>query len=81
MIVVMVEAFEIIKDFVQSFGWTKGVFTIFFFLAHWCYFWTNNQRLKDRQREIDRLANDNREYRDRYLAIHDKKMNYKPKHA
>lgn len=81
MVVVMAEAFDIIKDFIQSFGWVKGSFAIFFFLGHWYYLRALNQRVEDKQGEINRLAEDNRAYRDRYLAALDKKMNYKPKHV
>lgn len=34
-------------------------------------------RLKDRQKEIDRLAGDNHLYRDRFLSLIDKNFNYK----
>lgn len=32
------------------------------------------EQLQDRQREIDRLARDNHEYRERFLALLDKKF-------
>lgn len=35
-----------------------------------------NDRLKDRQEEIDRLAADNRDYRDRFLHFIDERMEY-----
>ena len=34
----------------------------------------HREQLQDRQREIDRLAEDNRAYRDRFLALLDKKI-------
>ena len=34
----------------------------------------HQEQLQDRQREIDRLAEDNRAYRDRFLALLDKKI-------
>jgi hypothetical protein len=37
-------------------------------------FWLYIARLRDRQKEIDRIAGDNREYRDRFLAILDDKL-------
>lgn len=58
---------DTVKDFIINFGWTKGVFTIFFFLAHWIHNKMVNGRLTDRQNEIDRLADDNRRYRELYL--------------
>ena len=71
--------FKTIKDFIQTFGWTKGVFTIFFFSAHGWVFKLYNDRLKDKQAEIERLASDNRTYRDRFLKFYDEKFDYKPK--
>lgn len=63
---------ENILDFIQVLGWAKGVFTIFFFMAHGWIYWLYKGRLQDRQSEIDRLANDNREYRERFLSLLDK---------
>ena len=34
----------------------------------------HREQLQDRQREIDRLAEDNHAYRDRFLALLDKKI-------
>ena len=34
----------------------------------------HHEQLEDRQREIDRLAEDNHAYRDRFLALLDKKI-------
>ncbi len=60
-----------VKDYVIAFGWVKGVFTIFFFLAHAWIYSLYRGRLKDRQKEIDRLAEDNHEYRERFLRLLD----------
>jgi hypothetical protein len=67
---------ETVKDFIIAFGWTKGVFAIFFFLAQLAVWSLYMGRLKDRQREIDKLAKDNHEYRDRLLALLDKHLGY-----
>ena len=64
--------FETIKNFLVTFGWTKGIFTLFFFMAHGWIYSLYQGRLKDRQKEIDRIAQDNREYREKFLAILDK---------
>ena len=61
-----------IKEFIIEFGWTKGVFTVFFFSAHYWVYRLYEGRLKDRQAEIDRLAQDNREYRHTLLTLYDK---------
>lgn len=63
---------EEILTFVKTLGWTKGVFTIFFFMMHGWVFSLYRGRLVDRQGEINRLAEDNRAYRDRYLHVLDK---------
>ena len=67
-----------IKDFIVTMGWAKGVFTIFFFIAHAWIYKLYNGRLEDRQAEIDRLASDNREYRERFLRLLDKHFKYTP---
>lgn len=38
----------------------------------------HQEQLRDRQCEIDRLAADNHAYRDRFLAVLDKTLSYKP---
>lgn len=72
----MVPTWDVILDFIKALGWTKGVFTISFFLGHWWIYSLYAGRLKDRQSEIDRLATDNREYRERFLALLDKHFEY-----
>lgn len=67
------------KDIIFALGFTKGILFAFFFIMHGMVFWLYRGRIKDRQREIDRLAEDNRAYRERYLAFHDEKFNYKPR--
>jgi len=67
-----------IERFISTLGWTKGVFSIFFFMAHAWIFSLYNGRLKDRQAEIDRISDENREYRNRFLKLHDKQYAYRP---
>ena len=71
--------FNTILKFIESLGWVKGVFAIFFFMMHGLYFMAMRGRLKDRQSEINKLAAENREYRERFLALIDKEHKYKPK--
>lgn len=68
----MLPTWDEILSFIKALGWTKGVFTIFFFLAHGWIYNLYRDRLKDRQSEINRLATDNREYRERFLSLLDK---------
>lgn len=69
-------SWQVIKDFLIAFGWVKGTLTIFFWLAHFWIFRQYNARLKDKQEQINELAAENREYRERYLALMDSKMGY-----
>jgi hypothetical protein len=69
---------EVAISYIEKFGWTKGMFALFFFMSHGWIFHLYNGRLSDRQGEIDRLAADNREYRERYLARLDQHFNYSP---
>lgn len=65
-----------IVEMLRDLGWTKAVFTVFFFMAHG-YIWSLYKgRLNDRQKEIDRLAADNREYRERLLKLMDDGFSY-----
>lgn len=67
---------EIIEA-VISLGWTKGVFALFFFLAHAWIYALYRGRIIDRQKEIDRLAKENHEYRERYMKLLDKHFEFK----
>lgn len=67
--------------FLGKFGIIKGGFVLFFFMAHYWVWKMYNGRLEDRQKEIDRLASDNREYRERFLAITDQAFNVGPSKA
>ncbi|MBE7444733.1 MAG: hypothetical protein HS132_05590 [Planctomycetia bacterium] len=69
---------QTIKSYIVSFGIVKGLFVIFFFGAHAWIYLSYRGRLKDRQAEINRLAADNREYRERFLYLLDNKFGYKP---
>ncbi|MFL5384629.1 MAG: hypothetical protein ACJ8GN_19065 [Longimicrobiaceae bacterium] len=67
-------SWEQVGELIREFGWAKGVFTIFFFVAHAWIYRLYTGRLADRQQEIDRIAADNREYRERFLALLDRQM-------
>lgn len=67
---------EDLLEFIKALGWTKGVFTVFFFIAHGYIFSLYRGRLSDRQKEIDRIAAENREYRERFLKLMDDKFSY-----
>lgn len=64
---------------IKALGLVRGVFVIFFFVAHGVIFALYNGRMKDRQKDIERLAAENKEYRDRFTALLDRKLRV-PKH-
>lgn len=63
------ELLKTLLQFIRTLGWTKGVFAVFFFLMQGAVFWLYWGRLKDRQAEINRLALENREYRDHFMEV------------
>jgi hypothetical protein len=65
---------EVIRSFIQQLGVVKGTFVVFFWTAHAALFLLYRGRLKDRQKEIDRLAAENKEHRDRFTALLDKQF-------
>ena len=71
--------FAQIKDIVLHLGVVRGLFVVFFVGAHGVIFWLYNGRLSDRQKEINRLASENKEHRERFTALIEKKLNI-PKH-
>jgi len=66
-----------IIEIVSKLGLLKGIFLIFFISANLWVWRLYVGRIKDRKEEIDRLAQDNREYRERFLSMIDKCINYK----
>ncbi len=68
---------NVVRDFIQNFGWAEGMFAIFFFLAHAWIWRLYVGRLNDRQKEIDRLAHDNSEYRKMFLKMVGEKFRFK----
>lgn len=56
-----------IKDILNAFGLNKGLFVIFFLGMHvWVYILYKG-RLDDRQKEIDRMAEENRHFREFFM--------------
>jgi len=65
--------FNIVES-IKSIGLAKTLFAFIVLSCHFYIFRLYNARLKDRQKEIDRLAEDNREYRDRFMKLLDKNL-------
>jgi hypothetical protein len=63
---------DAILKFLTEFGLTKGLFALSFIGGHLWIYRLYSGRLKDRQKQIDMLAKDNHEYRDRLLQLLDK---------
>ena len=70
-------SWEIVLNFINQLGWSKGIFTIFFFLAHFWIYKEYKGRLNNRKKEIDRVTKENREYREKFLSILDSKFDQK----
>lgn len=65
---------EEIRSFISDLGVVKGTFVVFFWVMHAALFTLYRGRLADRQSEINRLAVENREYRERFTALLDKQF-------
>lgn len=70
----LTELWGILKDAIVSLGLLRGIFALFFWIAHFWIYRLYNGRLKDRQKEIDNIAAENRQYRERFLALIDKHL-------
>lgn len=69
---------EHVLDFIQAMGPLKGMFVLFFLGAHYWIYRLYSSNIKDKQNQIDRIAADNKEYRDRFLSMLDMKFGYAP---
>ncbi|MFT5704017.1 MAG: Mg2+ and Co2+ transporter CorA [Rickettsiales bacterium] len=66
-------------ELVKTVGLSNTIFLIILLSCHFFIFRLYNERLKDRQDEIDRLAEENHQYRDRFLKLMDNKFNFSNK--
>ena len=68
-----------IQDFILSDPSNTGIAicATIILSCHFYIFKLYKQVLKDRQKEIDRLAEENHQYRDRFIKLLDNKFNYK----
>lgn len=64
-------------NFFSVLGVYKGLLVIILIGSQYWIYRLYSDRLEDRQKEIDRLAQENRQYRERFLALLDKKFKYK----
>lgn len=56
-----------ITETLKTFGLTRGLFVVFFLGMHIWVYCLYKGRLDDRQREIDRMANEYRELREFFM--------------
>lgn len=68
-----------VTEFLKHFGLLKGCFVLFFCGAHWIIFRLYGLRVKDCKEQINLIAGENREYRERFLSILDNKFGYQTK--
>lgn len=61
---------------VKTFGWERALFTTFFFGMHYAVYKLYLGRLQDRKDEIDRLREENNDYRERFIALLDEGMDF-----
>jgi hypothetical protein len=64
-------------DSVNNFGVTKTLFLLGSITGQGVIYWMYYGRINDKQKEIDRIAIENREYRERLLQLMDRATNYK----
>jgi hypothetical protein len=67
-----------VVDVLKNFGLTRGLCVIFFLSLWWFYHRAHQNRLKDKDAEINRLAADNHEYRERFMRLFDDKYKIQP---
>ena len=60
-----------ISDVLKEFGIWGGLFVIFFLGMHFWIYRLYENRFSERQQEIDRLAKENHEYRERFQKLID----------
>ena len=63
-----------ISEFFSALTFIEGVLLILLLLGGFWIYKSQQRQLDDRQREIDRLAADNREYRDRFERMMNQKL-------
>jgi hypothetical protein len=67
-----------VQSLVGEFGLLKATFLLFFVLAHTWIFHLYTARLADRQLEMNRLAAENLDYRERFVLMLDRQMGHAP---
>ncbi len=65
---------DIIIAILSDFGIRDGLFVIFFIVFHYWIWKLYINRLSDRQNEINRIAEENREYRETFMALVNNKL-------
>jgi len=63
-------------DLAKQIGWIPAMVTVVFFRAQYWIYKLYEGRLSDRQDQIDKLAAENHEYRDRFTTLMDRHFGY-----
>lgn len=66
--------FSAFTEFFRNLSFTEGAMLILVVLFYRGTIKSYHKRLDDRQKEIDRLAADNREYRERFVQLMDREL-------
>ena len=59
------------SEFFANLSFTEGALLILLILGGFWLYKVQQNRFAERQKELDRLAADNRDYRDRFERLHD----------
>ena len=64
-------------ELVGLIGWGNALLSVLILSCHFFIFRMYEDRLKDRQAEINRITEENRQYRDRFLKLMDSELGRK----
>lgn len=71
------EAISYISDFLNDFGVLDGLLILFFIFGHLAIYKLYIKNIKSKQEEINRIALENREYREIFINLIEQRLNIK----
>lgn len=71
-------ALDFLMGMFKEFGLSSGLLVVIVLGMHYWVFRLYNRQLEDRQREIDRIAADNRDLRERFTRLLDRHFGFNP---
>lgn len=63
-----------IRTYINDFGIANGLLILFFIFGHYAIWTLYKRNIKGKQEEINRIAAENREYRERFTKLIDDKL-------